>query len=115
LGPAVDDLFTMLARVPGMIGIALIHVYRLVLSPWIGRECRYLPTCSSYTEDAIRKYGLWAGTWMGIARIQRCGPFGASGFDPVPAARPTDAAWYVPWRYGQWTGAHIDPKTRLDI
>jgi uncharacterized protein len=111
----MSDLVTLIGRLPGAAGVAAIHAYRLLLSPLIGRECRYLPTCSVYTEDAIRRYGLWAGMWMGIARIQRCGPFGASGFDPVPERPPPGAAWYVPWRYGRWTGAHIDPATRLDL
>jgi putative membrane protein insertion efficiency factor len=102
-------------RIPRLAGIGLIRVYRLLLSPLIGRECRYLPTCSSYAEEAIGRYGLWAGSWMALARIQRCGPFGASGYDPVPDAARPGAAWYAPWRYGQWTGAHIDPKTRLDV
>ncbi len=110
----LSGLGTAIARLPRTAGIGLIYAYRLVLSPWLGRECRYLPTCSSYTEDAIRRFGLWAGAWMGIARIQRCGPHGASGYDPVPEGLPAGAAWYVPWRYGHWTGAHIDPKTRLD-
>ena len=104
----------MLSKLPSQLGIALVRLYRLTLSPLIGRQCRYLPTCSEYTEEAIGRFGLWAGIWMGFARIQRCGPFGASGFDPVPAAAPGGAAWYRPWRYGQWTGGHIDPKTRLD-
>jgi putative membrane protein insertion efficiency factor len=102
-------------RWPRAAGMRLIRLYRLVLSPWIGRECRYLPTCSSYAEEAIGRFGLWAGAWMGIARLQRCGPFGASGFDPVPDSLPDNAAWYMPWRYGRWTGSHIDPKTRLDL
>lgn len=105
----------MLGRLPRLAGIGLIKAYRLMLSPLLGRQCRYLPTCSSYTEEAIVRYGLWAGCWIGLARIQRCGPFGASGFDPVPATLPARARWYLPWRYGQWTGAHIDPKTRLDL
>jgi putative membrane protein insertion efficiency factor len=100
---------------PGVIGIALIRAYRLLLSPLIGRECRYLPTCSEYTEEAIGRYGLWAGFWIGLARIQRCGPFGASGFDPVPDTLSAGARWYMPWRYGRWTGRHIDPATRLDL
>ena len=108
-------MVTMLARLPRAAAIALIHAYKHLLSPLIGGECRYLPTCSSYTEQAIAQHGLWAGGWMGLARIQRCGPFGASGFDPVPDRLPAAAAWYLPWRYGQWTGAHIDPKTRLDV
>jgi uncharacterized protein len=111
----VSELAATVARLPRHAGIALIHAYRLVLSPLVGGECRYLPTCSAYTEEAISRHGLWAGTWMGIARIQRCGPFGASGFDPVPERPPAGAAWYAPWRYGRWTGAHIDPKTRLDL
>jgi putative membrane protein insertion efficiency factor len=111
----VRDLVTTIVRAPRAAGIALIHAYRLLLSPLIGRECRYLPTCSSYTEEAIGRFGLWAGMWMGLARIQRCGPFGASGYDPVPERLPGGAAWYAPWRYGAWTGAHIDPKTRLDL
>jgi putative membrane protein insertion efficiency factor len=104
-----------LARIPGLIGIGMIRLYRLFLSPLIGRSCRYLPTCSEYTEEAVGKYGLWAGSWIGLARLQRCGPLGASGFDPVPDTLPADARWYMPWRYGHWTGDHIHPDTRLDL
>lgn len=87
----------------------------MTLSALAGRQCRYLPTCSEYTEDAIGRFGLWAGVWIGLARFQRCGPGGASGYDPVPDTLPPGAAWYRPWRYGRWTGDHIDPKTRLDL
>lgn len=103
------------SRWPRRLGIGLIQLYRLTLSPFLGRQCRYLPTCSEYTEEAIRRFGLWAGLWIGLARIQRCGPFGASGFDPVPETPLTGSAWYLPWRYGHWTGSHINPKTRLDV
>lgn len=102
------------ARLPGLLGIGFIKLYRLTLSPFLGRECRYLPTCSEYAEEAITRHGLWAGSWIGLSRLQRCSPMGASGFDPVPEVLPTGAAWYTPWRYGHWTGRHIDPKTRLD-
>ena len=111
----MTDLFAPILRLPRLLGIGLIRLYRLILSPWLGRSCRYLPTCSEYTEEAIAKYGLWAGSWIGFARFQRCGPFGASGHDPIPTELPANAHWYVPWRYGRWTGAHIDPKTRLDL
>ncbi|WP_436409540.1 membrane protein insertion efficiency factor YidD [Kaistia defluvii] len=103
------------ARWPGLLGIGLIRVYKLTLSPFIGQNCRYLPTCSSYGEECIRRYGLWAGGWMTLARFQRCGPFGASGYDPVPEELPSEGRWYRPWAYGRWTGKHIDPKTRLDL
>ena len=96
------------------LGIGLIRLYRLTLSPLLGRQCRYLPTCSHYAEEAITRFGFWAGFWMGLARFQRCGPFGASGFDPVPETLKPGARWYLPWTYGYWTGAHMDPKSRLD-
>jgi len=111
---AGSSLVQQVASLPRLLGIGAIRVYRLFLSPLIGRQCRYLPTCSEYTEDAVRRYGLWRGSWMGLARLQRCGPFGASGYDPVPETFPANAKWYTPWRYGQWTGDHIHPDMRLD-
>jgi len=84
----------------------LIRLYQLTLSAFIGRQCRYLPTCSDYTSDAIGKYGVWRGFWMGLARFSRCGPLGASGYDPVPDNYPA-APWYQPWKNGQWTGKHL--------
>ncbi|MGE3245146.1 MAG: membrane protein insertion efficiency factor YidD [Beijerinckiaceae bacterium] len=80
----------------------LIRSYQLTLSSLMGRQCRYLPTCSEYTDDAIQKHGLWAGGWMGAARICRCGPGGASGYDPAPDALPANAKPWTPWRYGHW-------------
>lgn len=62
-------------------------------------------------SDAIATHGLWAGTWMGLARIGRCHPLGADGHDPVPDALPDSSRWYKPWTYGDWDGRHI--KTRL--
>ena len=88
----------------------LIRFYQLTFSAVLGRQCRYLPTCSDYTSEAIGKYGAWRGLWMGIARVSRCGPFGASGYDPVPENRAI-APWYMPWRAGQWSGAHLRDDT----
>ncbi|MDQ0315751.1 putative membrane protein insertion efficiency factor [Amorphus orientalis] len=96
-------------------GRGAIRLYQLTLSPLVGRNCRYLPTCSHYADEAIARHGFWAGGWMTLARLCRCHPFGASGFDPVPGdADGSGGRWWRPWRYGRWTGRHIDPKTRLD-
>lgn len=64
--------------------IFLIKFYQWVISPMIGPKCRYTPTCSHYTLEAIKKYGPLKGTWLGIKRISRCHPWGGSGYDPVP-------------------------------
>ncbi|MGX1305559.1 putative membrane protein insertion efficiency factor [Amorphus suaedae] len=103
-------------RGPGvLLGRGAIRLYQLTLSPFVGRHCRYLPTCSQYADEAIARYGFWAGGWMTLARMARCQPFGASGFDPVPdRAAHSGGRWYRPWAYGRWTGRHIDPNTRLD-
>jgi uncharacterized protein len=80
----------------------LIRFYQLTLSGLIGRRCRYLPTCSAYADEAIQRHGLWAGSWMGLARICRCHPWGASGYDPPPVRLGSGASWARPWRYGVW-------------
>ncbi len=84
----------------------LISLYQVTFSALAGRQCRYLPTCSEYASTAIDRYGVWRGMWMALARIARCGPRGASGYDPVPENRPTQH-WYLPWRNGQWSGDHL--------
>lgn len=87
---------------------APITLYRYTLSAFAGRQCRYLPTCSEYAEDAIDKNGAWKGFWLTVARLWRCSPWGASGFDPVPDLSDERHAWWAPWRYGRWSGAHIE-------
>ena len=64
------------------LGIGLIHVYRIVFA-WAPSSCRYEPSCSRYTEQAIERYGLLKGSWLGAKRIARCNPFSAGGYDPV--------------------------------
>lgn len=64
--------------------IGLIRFYQYALSPLMGRSCRYAPTCSEYTVEAIRKYGAIKGGWLGAKRIGRCHPWHPGGYDPVP-------------------------------
>ncbi len=90
------------------LALAAIRTYQLSLSAFLGRSCRHLPTCSDYAMDAIGRFGFWAGGWMTAARISRCHPFGSHGFDPPPDALPRSARWYRPWRYGRWSGRHIE-------
>ena len=94
--------------------IGLVRLYRYTLSAFIGRTCRYLPSCSEYTEEALRRHGAWAGGWIGLARICRCRPGGDSGLDFVCEALPARARWYLPWRYGRWRGTNPEPpKTKF--
>ena len=67
--------------------IALINVYRWFLSPLLGQNCRFQPTCSCYAQDAIRHHGVLRGTWLAARRIGRCHPWHPGGYDPVPAGR----------------------------
>jgi uncharacterized protein len=98
-----------LARLPRLAGRGLVTLYRATLSPLIGPRCRHLPSCSEYADEAIDRFGLWAGAWMALARILRCHPWGTSGLDFVPAALPQQSRWYLPWRYGRWRRAHDTP------
>lgn len=61
-----------------------IRLYQIFLSPLLGKNCRYTPTCSHYSIDAIREWGPIKGTWLAIRRIASCNPWGGSGYDPVP-------------------------------
>ena len=65
------------------IGIFLIRVYQKS-TKWKPKVCRFTPSCSQYTLEAIEKYGLMKGSWMGMKRIFRCNPFNPGGHDPVP-------------------------------
>jgi uncharacterized protein len=65
--------------------VGLAHrAYKLTLSPWIGRSCRFLPTCSDYAAEALILHGPLRGGALAAWRLCRCQPFGGSGFDPVP-------------------------------
>jgi len=64
--------------------LTLIKGYRMVISPWLGNHCRFMPTCSHYSITAIERFGLLRGGWLALRRIGSCHPWHAGGLDPVP-------------------------------
>ena len=64
--------------------LILVGFYRLAISPWLGNNCRFEPSCSRYALEALRAHGAFRGTWLAAKRIGRCHPWGGSGYDPVP-------------------------------
>lgn len=77
-------MMKIIKQLPAKFLILLIRIYQVTLSPFIGRNCRYTPTCSNYGIEAIQKYGAIKGGWLTIKRILSCNPWGGSGYDPVP-------------------------------
>ncbi|MCK4684806.1 MAG: membrane protein insertion efficiency factor YidD [Pirellulales bacterium] len=59
-----------------------VHMYKHTLSPFMGRHCRFQPTCSTYFQQALKKYGAFKGCWRGVCRICRCHPWNKGGYDP---------------------------------
>ncbi len=82
----------MLAR----IFIALVRLYQLTFSSWVGWQCRFVPTCSNYAIEAFEKHGALKGLWMTVMRLLRCHPLGGCGYDPVP-----DKFRWRCWRHDQ--------------
>jgi len=66
--------------------LALIAGYRLLLSPFLGANCRFYPTCSAYASEAVENHGALRGTWLGVKRILKCHPWNRGGVDLVPPA-----------------------------
>lgn len=64
--------------------LAVIWVYQKTLSPLLPTSCRFYPSCSHYSQEAVEKYGVVKGVWLGVKRLGRCRPLGGKGFDPVP-------------------------------
>ena len=91
-------LFRLVCDLPRRMLMALVRGYRLLLSPWIGSQCRFYPTCSAYALEALESHGAGAGTYLTARRVLRCHPWCDGGLDPVPLERPRLFAWYVPAR-----------------
>lgn len=73
-----------------------VRAYRLLLSPWVGHGCRFQPTCSAYSLEALARHGAIRGSWLTAHRVCRCHPLGGSGYDPVPGADPAFDAEHRP-------------------
>lgn len=64
--------------------LEMIRLYQNTISRVLPPSCRFIPTCSAYTYEAINRYGIFRGTWMGMKRLSRCHPLNPGGYDPVP-------------------------------
>ena len=69
---------------PAKVAVAVLRIYQWTISPLLGAHCRFAPSCSQYTLEAITRHGLLRGTVLGVRRLGRCHPFHEGGFDPVP-------------------------------
>ena len=67
--------------------VFLIKIYQFLISPLLGKNCRFNPTCSNYALEALKKHGLFLGMYYSIIRISKCHPWGGSGHDPVPSKK----------------------------
>jgi putative membrane protein insertion efficiency factor len=72
--------------------IRVVEAYRYWLSPLLGRNCRFYPSCSEYCASALHRHGVSHGLWLSLKRLLRCGPWHAGGYDPVPDSDATDIA-----------------------
>ncbi len=72
-----------MTMLPRKIIVAVIGAYRFAISPMLGSNCRFHPTCSAYAAEAIDELGVWRGGWLALRRISRCHPYNAGGYDPV--------------------------------
>ena len=71
----------------GLIG--LIRLWQTLFSAWMAPSCRFVPSCSDYSIQALREHGIWRGSWLTVRRLSRCHPFGGSGLDEVPSSCST--------------------------
>ena len=70
--------------------LLLLRGYKRFVSPMLGQRCRFHPSCSTYTMEAIERFGVMRGSWLGVRRVGRCHPFHPGGYDPVPDDKPCE-------------------------
>ena len=75
---------------PAYWALLMVRAYRRFISPMLGDNCRYRPTCSEYAQDALTEHGFLRGGWMGIRRLSRCHPWRDGGYDPVPPGQRSE-------------------------
>lgn len=88
---AVRRVMGLLGRIPQMLLLGLLWVYRSFVSPLTGPTCRYYPSCSSYAVTAVQRHGALRGSWLAVRRLGRCHPWAAGGVDDVPPPRVRNA------------------------
>lgn len=71
-------------RLPTKLSILLIRAYQLIVSPWVGNQCRFSPSCSHYAIDAYKEFGFWKGSWLSLRRLIKCNPWHEGGIDEIP-------------------------------
>jgi putative membrane protein insertion efficiency factor len=99
-----------LHALPQRILVALVRGYRFFLSPWLGSQCRFEPTCSAYALEALQTHGAAGGSYLATRRLLRCHPWCAGGHDPVPSGALGLFPWYGP-DSGNTGSPHSSSKT----
>lgn len=77
-------MISALSRLVAWPLLGIVGLYRVAISPWLGNNCRYAPSCSAYAMESLRVHGAFRGSWLAAKRILRCHPWGGAGYDPVP-------------------------------
>jgi putative membrane protein insertion efficiency factor len=80
----IADILKIIRKILIFPFVVLVRFYQVAISPYTPNSCRYTPTCSHYTVEALQKHGLFRGGWLSLKRIVSCNPWGGSGYDPVP-------------------------------
>lgn len=78
------NIWKLITRLLAYLPILVIKLYQIFLSPYLPNSCRFTPTCSVYSVEALKKHGFFKGLWLSVRRISRCHPWGGHGYDPVP-------------------------------
>lgn len=77
-------IWRFITRILAYLPIILVKFYQIFISPYFPNSCRYTPTCSAYSIEALKKHGFFKGLWLSVKRILSCNPWGGHGYDPVP-------------------------------